>query len=334
MSGSGGTGPRIWLHIGRNKAGSTSLQDVFLAQREALAAAGLRYCLFGHLKDSVPGVPGFQSQIELADHARGGTERAYLISNEFMFGWPLDYTRSMATWLAGFDVRIIAYIRPYGAWIRSAYADAVKNGENSRDFDRYLDWMAPRISAWPYLEGWGEAFGWDRVRIRSIDPRDLAGGDLIGDCLAALGLDPALGTSPGRSNQAPDWPVIEMLRCLITRDDEAGWEPAGRRIADPLRALMESCLTETPVPPLDYLTAAQATRLAALYNRDLDLLAARTGVALQPDHPTGREREILPGFAQIPADLRSRWVDRAGRPEFRRDHPEAAAAAERLLGRI
>src|SRR5579859_7868096 len=188
----GGVGPRIYLHIGRNKAGSTSLQDFFLARRETLAAAGLRYCLFGHLKDSVPGVLGFQTQFELAADARAGTERAYLVSNEFMFGWPLEYTASMASGLAGLDVRIIAYIRPYGAWICSAYADAVKNGENSRDFDRYLDWMAPRISAGPYLEGWGEAFGWDRVRIRSLDPGDLAGGDLIGDCLTALGLDPAL----------------------------------------------------------------------------------------------------------------------------------------------
>jgi hypothetical protein len=274
-------------------------------------------------------VLGFPTQFELADHARTGAERAYLVSNEFMFGWPLDYTASMAAGLAGFDVRIIAYIRPYGAWIRSAYADAVKNGENSRDFDRYLDWMAPRISAWPYLEGWGEAFGWDRIRIRSLDPRDLVGGDLIGDCLTSLGLDPTHAAA-GRSNQAPDWPVVEMLRQLISRDDEAGWEPEGRRISDPLRMLMMECLAEQPVPPIEYLTAAQEQRLAALYNRDLDLLAERTGVALQPERPTGRDRGAVPSFAQIPADLRRRWAARAAAAEFRRDHPEAADAAQRL----
>jgi hypothetical protein len=329
--GSAGAGPRIYLHIGRNKAGSTSLQDFFLAERAALAAAGIRYCLFGHLHESVPGVLGFPTQFELADHARSGAERAYLVSNEFMFGWPLDYTDSMAAGLAGFDVRIIAYIRPYGAWIRSAYADAVKNGENSRNFDRYLDWMAPRISAWPYLEGWGEAFGWDRIRICSLDPRDLVGGDLIGDCLAALGLDPTHATGAGRSNQAPDWPVVEMLRQLITRDDEAGWEPERRRIADPLRTLMTDCLAETPVPPIEYLTVEQARYLADLYNRDLDLLAGRTGVALQPEIPSGRERGAVPDFLQIPSDLRACWTARAATPEFRRDHPEAAHAAARLV---
>jgi len=319
--------PRIHLHIGRNKAGSTSLQDFFLAQRAALADSGLCYCLFGHLWDSVPGVPGFRTQFDLADHARAGAERAYLVSNEFMFGWPLEYTHSMAAGLAGFDVRIIAYIRPYGGWICSAYADAVKNGENSRDFDRYLDWMMPRISAWPYLQGWGEAFGWDRIRIRSLDPRDLTGGDLIGDCLGALGLDPAPARGARRSNQAPDWPVVEMLRRLITRDDEAGWQPEARRIADPLRALMETCLAETPVAPIAYLTAAHSAYLADLYNRDLDRLAEHTGVALQPDHPTARERGAVPDFLQIPEGLRSRWIAGAAAPEFRRDHPEAAAVA-------
>jgi len=326
-------GPRIHLHIGRNKAGSTSLQDFFLAQREALAASGLRYCLFGHLWDSVPGVPGFKTQFDLADHARAGAERAYLVSNEFMFGWPLEYTHSMAAGLAGFDVRIIAYIRPYGSWICSAYADAVKNGENSRDFDRYLDWMLPRISAWPYLQGWGESFGWDRIRIRSLDPRDLAGGELIGDCLAALGLDPAPARCARRSNQAPDWPVVEMLRRLITRDDEAGWTPEARHIADPLRVLMEACLAETPVSPIGYLTTAQSAQLADLYNHDLDLLAEHTGVALQPDHPGGRPRIAIPDFTQIPEDLRTRWTARATTPAFRHDHPAAAAAAAEISSR-
>lgn len=332
MTAPGGVGPRIFLHIGRNKAGSTSLQDFFLAQREALAADGLRYCLFGHLWESVPGVLGFANQLELAAHARTGTERAYLISNEFMFGWPIDYTDSMAEWLAGFDVRVIAYLRPYGAWIRSAYADAVKNGENSRDFDRYLDWMAPRISAWPYLEGWGEAFGWDRIRIRSLDPRDLTGGDLIADCLTALGLEPGPASSAGRSNQAPDWPVVEMLRRLITRDDEAGWEATARRIADPLRTLMMECLAETPVPPIDYLTAEQAERLAERYNSDLDLLAERTGVTLQREHPVEQRCGAAPDFAGLPAPLRACWIARAAAPVFRRDHSEASKTAERLFG--
>jgi hypothetical protein len=330
----GGGLPRIYLHIGRNKAGSTSLQDFFLDRREALAAAGLRYCLFGHLKDSVPGVLGFQTQFELAAHARAAAERAYLVSNEFLFGWPREYTDSMVAGLAGFDVRVIAYIRPYCSWVCSAYAEEVRKGQNSRDFDRYFEWLRPRISAWPYLAGWGEALGWDRVRVRSIDPGDLVGGDLIGDCLSALDLDPALARGPYRSNRAPDWPVLEMLRALIKTDNETGWDDAGHREALPLQALLEECLTGTKPPPAEYLTAGQARWLADLYNRDLDRLAEQTGVALQPERQSGRDRSELPDFARIPAGLLREWAARAAAPDFHRTHPEAAAAAERLMARL
>jgi hypothetical protein len=329
----GGAAPRIYLHIGRNKAGSTSLQDFFLDRREALAAAGLRYCLFGHLKDSVPGVLGFATQFDLADHARTGAERAYLVSNEFLFGWPREYTDSMVDGLAGFDVRVIAYIRPYGAWVRSAYAEDVKWGLNRRDFDQYLDVLAPRISAWPYLEGWGEALGWDRLRVRSTDPQDLTGGDLIGDCLTALSLDPDLASGAKRSNRAPDWPVLEMLRALIETDDETGWDAVGHRAARSLQALLEDCLTESEPPATEYLTVEQARWLADLYNGDLDHLARRTGVTLRREQPSGSGRAALPCFELIPDSVRRRWAERAATPEFHRAHPEAAAAVERLRAR-
>jgi hypothetical protein len=304
----GGRIPRIYLHIGRNKAGSTSLQDFFLDRREMLAAAGLRYCLFGHLKDSVPGVPGFATASELAAYARAEAAPAYLVSNEFLFGWPRDYTDSMIAGLNGCDVRVIAYLRPYGEWVRSAYAEEVRRGLTSLDFDRYLDKLRPQISAWPYLADWGEALGWDRIRVRSTDPRDLAGRDLIGDCLTALGLDPALATETRRSNRAPAWPVLEMLRRLLELEGEAVFH----RVAAPLQALLEECLTATTLPPADYLTSAQARWLAELYNGDLLRLAERTGVVLQPeraDAPTGAPER--PGFDQIPAALLRRAAELA-----------------------
>jgi hypothetical protein len=322
---------RIYLHIGRNKAGSTSLQDFFVAEHDRLAAAGLRYCLCGHLKDSVPGVLGFATQFELAAYARSGADRAYLTSNEFMFAWPREYTDGMVSGLAGFDVRVIAYLRPYGDWVNSAYADGTKHGTIRRDFDAYLDGMRPRISAWPYLEGWGEAFGWDRIRIRSLHPRDLVGGDLIADCLSALDLDPALAVGATRSNRAPSWPVQEMLRALVAADNETGWSEAARRIAEPLCTLMEDCLIRQPVPAMAYLTAEQSRWLADLYNHDLSRIAERTGIRLQPEIVAAGDRTVLPSFDHIPDPLLREWATRAAASAFCDAHPEAAKAAARLM---
>ncbi|MGB8840292.1 MAG: hypothetical protein WCC64_04410 [Aliidongia sp.] len=319
--------PRIYLHIGRNKAGSTSLQDFFLERRAVLAQAGLRYCLFGHLKDSVPGVPGFATAPELTAYARTEAAPAYLVSNEFLFGWPRDYTDSMVAGLSGCDVRVIAYLRPYGEWVQSAYAEEVRRGLTCLDFDRYLDELHPQISAWPYLEGWAEALGWERIRVRSTDPRDLAGGDLIGDCLTALGLDPALAGAARRSNRAPPWPVLEMLRRLRELTDEATFH----RVAPSLQLLLEEGLSETTLPPAEYLTSEQAHRLADLYNSDLLRLAERTGVALQPERPNEQIGAMRPGFDRMPPALLRQWAVRAKLPDFRRSHPEAAATAEKLM---
>ena len=321
--------PVIHLHIGRNKVGSTTLQDFFLAQRTALEAAGVRYALFGHLKDSVPGVPGFGHQDELAAYAREHPDRAMLVSNEFMFGWPREFTDGMVAGLRGLDVRVIAYIRPYDAWACSSYAQDVRNGESRRDFDQYLDWLMPRLSAWPYLEAWGEGLGWDRVRVRAIDGLGLGWDDLVPDCLAAIGLDPALGVLAPASNQAPHWATLELLRSLIDRNREQAWDEAGLARAVPLRALFETCLAGHPSfsPKVQYLTPSQSVALVDLYNRDIAEIGRCTGVQLAPQSmPALLERPFLPRLDHVPAPILDAFINQATSAGFAAAHPEAAAA--------
>ena len=321
--------PTVFLHIGRNKVGSTTLQDFFLAHRVALDAGGVRYALFGHLKDSVPGVVGFGHQDELAAYVRAHPDRTILVSNEFLFGWPREYTEGMISGLRGLDVRVIAYIRPYDAWLASSYAQDVRNGESRRDFDQYLDWVRPRLSAWPYLEAWGEGLGWDRVRVRSIDGKVMGWTDLVPDCLGAIGLDPALGTKARPSNQAPHWATIELLRTLIDRDLEEAWDTAGLARAQPLRELFEACLAARPepVPKAQYLTPGQANELIALYNRDIAEIGRRTGFALAPQLPSHLPARLrLPAFDQVPIDILRDFRARATAPDFVRNYPQAAAA--------
>ena len=328
------TAPTIYLHIGRNKAGSTTLQDFFLAHRAELDRGGVRYALFGHLKDSVPGVIGFGFPDELGAYARAHPDKAVLVSNEFMFAWPHEYTQAMLAGLKGLDVRIIAYVRPYESWLCSSYAQDVRNGESRRDIDRYLERLRPRISAWPHLEAWGEGVGWDRIRVRSIDAGAAASGELVSDCLSAIGLDPGLGIAMPPSNQAPHWATVELLRRLIDRDLDQPWDEAGLAIALPLRRLFEECLAAWPGfdRRVQYLTPGQTRELVELYNRDLAAIGARTGDIIAPrsigDLPA---RPFLPALDQVPAAILRDFAGRAVAPAFARLHPEAAAAAARLV---
>jgi hypothetical protein len=316
--------PVIHLHIGRNKAGSTTLQDYFVAHHAELQRRGLRYALFGHLKDSVPGIIGFNDQLELATYARSHREQAILVSNEFMFGWPESYTREMVRWLQGLDTRVIAYLRPYGAWAYSNYAQDVRIGDSVRDFDEYLEWLWPRISALPHLEAWGHALGWDRVRVRSIGAGGIHWDDLVSDCLHALGLDGEQVAPSASSNQSPHWTVIELLRALGTVT------PA---ITEPLRSALEDCLiNETvPCPAAQYLTPTQHRRLAGLYREDLTAISRYTGTPLQePQIEAPPERPFLPAFDQMPRNIRRAFTQRVCAVEFMRRHPQAADAVAAL----
>lgn len=325
--------PVIYLHIGRNKVGSTTLQDFFLDRRAELAAGGVRYFLFGHMKDSVPGVPGFAHQLELASFARTATDRAILISNEFMFGWSEDFTRAMVDGLKGLDTRVIAYVRPYDAWLASSYAWDVRIGTNMRDFDAYFDWMRPRISVLPYLEAWADGLGWDKVRVRAVDGQGLGWPDLVPDCLGALGLDPRLGIGAPASNQTCHWLTTELVRRMIDRNGDAAWDEATLETVLDVCTLFETCLaaSASPVPGVQYLTPAQSRNLVELYNRDVATISARTGFALAPQ-PIGQatERAFLPSLDQVPAGVLRDFALRAAAPDFMAAHPEAAAMIARL----
>jgi hypothetical protein len=320
--------PAIYLHIGRNKVGSKTLQDYFARHADWLAAQGVRYALFGHLCGSMPGLPGFTTPGDLADAFRANPGTAILISHEMISALPPDIGRPIAAALRDVAPHVICYIRPYRDWVRSSYGFDTRIGLNRRDFDTYLAALAPRISCLPALELWGEALGWDRLRVRSTDPRDLVGGGLVQDCLAALGLTPPEPVAPARQNAMPDWRVIELLRSIGGDAAGEGWDFAGRAVAEALHELMDEAIAAGAASPAPatYLTRQQSARLAEQYNNDIAWLHSRTGIALHPDDASGApERAFLPSAAHISPALLRRVAACASEPAYARVHPEAAA---------
>ncbi len=316
------------LHIGRNKAGSTSIQDFCLAVRPELAAQGVDYALFGHLAHSVAGVPGFATFETLAAHAAAHPDRTQFVSNEFMFAWPDEYTHAAAGVLAGCDVRVLAYLRPYDAWIVSAYAEETRKGMNTRDIDAYLAAMAPRVSAWPHLRVWGETFGWDRLRVRTLDVASLHGGELLADLVHALGAAPIARRAPP-SNTAPPWPMLELVRRLASTDGDVEWIGVAQAEVEPLVAALSPVAADAPRAA--YLTEAQRSDLVALYNADLDRIASAGGGRLPPAALSeGGERAFVPAWDKVPQAVSEALRRIAGSEAFAHDHPAAAARAREL----
>jgi hypothetical protein len=322
--------PEIILHIGRNKAGSTTIQDFCLGARRELRSRGVEYALFGHLADSQPEVPGFTNFEALMAHVQAHPGLRCLISNEFMFGWPDAFTEAAAKELAGVDVQVIAYLRPYDTWLTSAYAEATRHGMNRRSIDDYLEWMWPYVSAWPHLRKWAECFGWERLRIAEFSRSALPGGDLIADFVDALGLEPIKWVQ-APSNVAPHWLELELTRALTDRNADVEWEGAQRDEVEPLLALLKPLIRE--IEPVAYLTPDQRQRLQQLYDEDLARICDAGGPRLQstPERVVS-ERRFRPAISEAPASLLRDFFAAATAPGFIAAHPAAAARAARLKG--
>jgi hypothetical protein len=320
------TAPTLYLHIGRNKAGSMTLRETFAAQAAAWRARGLHYVMFGHDAAAHPELPFFENHLDLARYFASLNGDSVLVSNEAISCFTPDFARAMATGLAGVNVRVLLYVRPYREWALSSYKFDVRTGISGADFDRYLAALTPRLSFWPMLEVWGETLGWDRVRVRSLDAGQLVGGDLVQDCCSTLGMAPP-SAPRAPVNAGPDWTATELLRLAIEEDRPFGWDRHGQAVAEALHDLHDSAVAALGhAPAAEYATPEQAQWLAALYNGDLAALAARSGTRLPADEVRDlRPRPFLPAAARIPTQLLLHIRELGLAPGFAQLHPEAAA---------
>ncbi len=306
----------IVLHIGRNKAASTSLQDFFAERHAELRAAGWDYFPIGHLKDADPRVKGMENTLDVVAYAEANPTRRLLISNEIMSTWPDHFTRGTHDLLRPFDVRILVYVRPYGDWMVSQYAEHVKQGGNPRDIDSYVEATSHHVSVLPNLSVWAEKFGWDKIWVRALDPRALVQGDVVRDCLEVLGLDQALADKRAerRLNTSLNWMRTEFIRAATDPAAVEVWPPPPRPGFQQAAALFQACMVECGIVKTDveYLTIAQRRKFAAWYNEDMAQIGRKVG-RIFPAISAGDapERPFLPSIAAAPADLRAAFAVKA-----------------------
>lgn len=315
----------IVLHIGRNKAGSTTIQDFCVTHAKRLEQQGVEYVTFGHLWDSNPDLKGFRRFEELRAYARQTPDKRILLSNEFLFGWPDEYTEDAASALASCDVKIIAYIRVYDAWLISAYAEETRRGMNMRDIDHYLEWMEPRIAAWRHLKVWGDCFGWDNIYLRDLNRASLHNGDLCSDFAQALNVDLPAWTS-GSSNISPHWIELELARRLTKCNGDVEWIGVDSAELNPLLQILRPLLSNEP--PIEYLSLSQRISLLELYNSDLLRIEAAGGPKLQAASlPAHSSREAVPSLPMASPRILAEFFDLARADQFTRMYPEAARRA-------
>jgi hypothetical protein len=203
--------PKLYLHIGLHKTGSTFIQNFCAQNREQLAKKGVLYHQAaikwnGHH----PLVWSLGIRHPHHDPAEGDTEslagkiinesKGYtsivLSSEDFEFLAPVHMKRLLELF-EDFDIRIIAYLRRQDSYLESEYAQHVRMDETRsageiRDFYMSFDFMQ-RYNYMQLLRPWDNHFGKDALLIRPFQRAQMVSGSLADDFCATLGLTDAAG---------------------------------------------------------------------------------------------------------------------------------------------
>jgi hypothetical protein len=330
----------LLLHIGRGKAGSSTIQNTVALNREALLAHGIALSarsgehrghavdVFFGMQQAVEHRDGLANLRALLDDER---HRHVFVTSEYLFTATAPAIERLKQAIGPHDVSIIAYLRAYPEWLRSLYVQGIRRGRRHVDFDAFYERAAKRASCRAPLSQWADAFGWERLRIRHLG--GLTAGGLIDDLASVLG---CVLRPEADQNTSPHWLEVELLRAI-----NAEWpaQPAGdtapaKSHLAPVWSIMREAIAEQAPPGAEYLTLAQHRRLSEAYLEDAAWLAGLTDAPMPPPLPERTaERPFLPTIAAAPGEFRETVARRLRRSLRLKEHPQTRDLVLAVLAR-
>jgi hypothetical protein len=225
----------IVVHIGLRKAGSTTIQHFLNDNEDALARMGIEYPRIGRqkrvdhnnlsneLRERRAFDAKYGTMAELQAFWNNSPSSTLIVSAETFEECTHAQCLRLKRMLDrnGEEFRIVLILRDLLDLMISSYAQKIKFGENTYDFDTFFEDRITnqRVNYARTARIWAKIFGWESLRIRLLDRRYLVNGDLIDDFLTVLDLDlesdkvRALSRK-GPVNVSPGWRVIEAVRAL------------------------------------------------------------------------------------------------------------------------
>ncbi|MFO7534657.1 MAG: hypothetical protein R6X19_03070 [Kiritimatiellia bacterium] len=205
--------PRLFLHIGHPKTGTTSIQTFLLANRQTLRAQGVLYPETG-LHDSAHRLisPAFYSAAALEDQAplhmtrllkeiaESGCRTVILSFEGFCGDNPACFTALRDR----IDTTVIYYVRRQDHIAESRYAQHVRSFlmQEIRPAALAIRQKGFLPDYLRVLRLYEAVFGRDRLAVRVFEREALVGRDLITDFLHATGIAPSPAFVPSTSTNA------------------------------------------------------------------------------------------------------------------------------------
>jgi hypothetical protein len=332
--------PPLFLHIGRGKSGSSTIQSLArdfagfmtamgvacpltvngLANHSRLAAA------LKQPKADIETIEKFRKDM------RRNKRRKAFVSAEALFSLSRESMQDLKRHAGSREIRILGYIRDYPGWLQSIYGQRTKRVSNVDDFDTYYKSIRPAVSALPPLQRWAETFGWEAMHIRPLQPEFLAEGDLVADVLKALDVNSA-PPDVESLNVSPHWMSLELQRAVASTAKERS-VPFDLRSARMLLHLFEECTVGAEPRRVQYLTKDQWTELYELYRDDMKALGQHLGLSFQVEMRPPQERPFLPDFGGVTQQVKSDALERLTSQRYAsRLSPELFELAQAVLKR-
>lgn len=340
----------IYLHIGFHKSGSSTIQR-FAGQNKALFARNnLIYPEIGRsgenhfkLMNETRRAKGTQLIEQVARLAEENKDKGIVISAEGLNALPPEKVVQFVEPLRNVSpVQVLLYVRSVAGRLVSSYNQTTKRSYNILPFDKYFKRQTRGRDREQVILKWGNAVGFDALRVRTLDKSALVGGDLLTDFCAALGMkEGAIAEANPESlrsaNVAVPWEAAEFIREFGIRASKMidDLEPAqrerfdrevarsgkivetnrdaGRR--DRRNTLRPTKFADVCVAALgsigstgkaQYLTVAQSEQLEEEYQAQLAAISARVSNArldYTPPPPLP-ERPFEPSFEEVSPNRR------------------------------
>lgn len=307
----------IVLHIGAPKTGTTALQQFLSTNEAALRARGISYMRAGraHIAHNPLPTAIAQNRAEgmlraIMDEHDAAPDLLHVISSEIMFRIVVAQ-RLRPVLPAGMRgaVRVLCYLRRQDHYLEAIYKQRVKNGLTPPDRAAFLEAQLPKLSYGRLIEGYARLFGPEAIRLRPFDRARLAGGDIVRDFTAEIGLHDLEGLAGVGADANPSLSVelSEMLgrfaiagsanvRALIRLISEMD-DPALFASRDAFDLASRRRVVAQTAADTEAMRARYRPDLARFFDTD-DLEAAQEAPARDPAAAAGRSQAAALALAR------------------------------------
>ena len=212
--------PRLILHIGSQKTGTTSIQGFLKSQTNALEGEGLSYVKAGRTNiahnsvlQSIKKDGGADVALSMLYEIEKRPDLTHVISSEMFF------RAGLATWFETHfpedlraQTKVLAYIRRQDGYAEAMYKQRVKNGRYSGAPEDYATQVV-NLDYGSVINSFARVFGAENMALRPFERRHFPKGDVLADFCAIAGLSDNILTNYDHpsSNATLSREVSELL---------------------------------------------------------------------------------------------------------------------------